>query len=172
MPVSEFLLDLDLLPPEGKVLCYKDDLILKKNELTELIENDSNNCIEIKITPIDSFHYQTDFKAELKLKLDCSRCGIEFEKFTSLSVQEFLSRNPKEGEDLGFVIVPEKFWDVSDFIRQTLILETPRPTYKFGEKCLNSCSNYDSLTLDQAPNFDEEDEESPFSELKGLFKPD
>lgn len=161
-------INLNLVSSEGEKFIFEADEIQTLPVFEEITIFNPQNRIELFVLPIEGGHFQLKIEINLERPLSCSRCGEDYQKLESHSVEDFLSLNKNdEGEDQGFVVLDSPNWDWSSFVVETLELETPYLNYKYGEKCLKSCPHYDEA-VQKGWITEGSGKESPFKVLEKL----
>ncbi|MGH1469411.1 MAG: YceD family protein [Bdellovibrionales bacterium] len=167
--INKSEINLNLVPETGETFSFNASEIAKLPRFEDISVNDEENSVKVKVTPIGDIHFQIDASINLKRPMNCSRCGEDFQNWFKNDIQEFLSlETDEEGEDQGFLLVESpKNWSWTDFVVDSVELETPYQTYKYGEKCLVSCPHYDNA-VEKGWITREEDKPNPFQALEKL----
>ncbi len=166
--INKSEINLNVVPETGETFSFSAPDLLEMKVFEKISIHDENNSVQIKVTPIGDTHFQVDASINLKRPLSCSRCGEDFQNWFKDDIQEFLSLEvDEEGEDQGFLLVDSPKWSWPDFIVDSVELETPYQTYKYGEKCLVSCLHYDEA-IDKGWITKEEAKPNPFQALEKL----
>jgi uncharacterized metal-binding protein YceD (DUF177 family) len=158
-------IDLKLVPDSGKAFTFDQEDLKDLEDINEVAVQHLENKIRIEIKPIGQSHFEVNAHIQLKVPLNCYKCGEELEKSFDEKATDYLSlENEKEGEDKGFLVLESSRWKWTNFIRETVLLET---SYEFFD-CGGNCS-LDKIKASQE-GFEslETEKKNPFEALKKI----
>lgn len=163
-------IDLSKITADGEEFEFDNQDLSTSEELKDVILSSDSNIVKFNIKPIDSNHYLLKSSMRFETPTLCSRCGVDFNyTFDKENLEEFFSTELEEGEDQGFLLIPDPHkWNWATFVRETVELEIPYQNYKYGEKCLISCKHYDEAKQKGLFGTEESivEKRNPFSSLK------
>ncbi len=140
--INKTEINLNLIPESGEIFNFSASDISLIKLFKNIVIFHENNSIQIKVTPIkENTYFKVRAAINVKRPMNCSRCGQGFKSYFKENIKEYLSL--EKNEDQEFLLINSSKWIWPEFIVETIELDTPYQTYKYGENCLVSCSHYD-----------------------------